>query len=139
MSYLVLHLVVKCQVLLHLCPKGGSVSTERTDHVAPLPLLTVLDVVPKRSSSLIHPVAEWTGLLGPSCIWSPERGNIVYHGHFSAFIHLSSYRGFEPIPACTEQDTGHIPDMSHTYRDTCKASILTFSHILTTCYCKLYS
>lgn len=67
-SHLVLHLVVQCQVPLHLCPKGGSVSTERTDHVAPLPLLTVLDVVPQRGSSLIHPVAEWTGLLAPLCV-----------------------------------------------------------------------
>lgn len=67
-SHLILHLVVKSQVPLHLCPKGGSISTERTDHVAPLSLLTVLDVVPQGGSSLIQPVAEWTGLLGPPCI-----------------------------------------------------------------------
>lgn len=67
-SHLVLHLVMKSQVLLHLCPKGGSVSTERTDHVAPLPLLTVLDVVPQRGSTLVHHLAERTGLLAPPCI-----------------------------------------------------------------------
>lgn len=64
-SHLVLHLIVKCQVLLHLRPMGGSVSTEWTDHVAPLPLLTVLDVFPQSGSSLIHPVAERTNLLVP--------------------------------------------------------------------------
>lgn len=66
--HLFLYLVVKCEVLLHLRPKGGSVSTERTDHVGPLPILTVFDVVPQRGSSLIHSVAKWTGLLCPACI-----------------------------------------------------------------------
>lgn len=77
LSHLVLHLVVNCQVPLHLCPKGGSVSTVWTDHVAPFPLLTVLDVVPQRGSSLVHSVAERTSLLGFACTWRPERGEIL--------------------------------------------------------------
>lgn len=72
-SHLVLHLIVKRQVPLHLSSMGGRVPTVGADHVAPLPLLTVLDVVPQRGSSLIHPLAERTSLLGSTCIWSPER------------------------------------------------------------------
>lgn len=91
MSHLVLHLMVKCQMLLHLCPKGGSVSTERTDHVAPLPLLTVLDVFSQRGSSLEHPVAERTNLLGPRCIWSPEREVTFSFVKHTVSIHSSIF------------------------------------------------
>lgn len=126
MSHLVLHLVVKCQVPLHLCPKGGSVSTERTNHVAPLPFLTVLDVVPQRGSSLVHPVTERTGLLTPPCIWSTHiqrevtflkrncgNDHCIHYMYPSIYTFsklLIPFRDIEvkPIPACIGKDTGHI-------------------------------
>ena len=79
---------------------GGSVSTEWTHHVPPLPLLTVLEMFPQSGSSLIHPVAERTNLLVPRCIWSPERRDGLNRAwKLSCIYHIYCFQawGLKPV------------------------------------------